>query len=136
MKLDSEGLKHLASILMGAAYADGDYDGSEAEAIGDILCELVGADNFPDVVGEHLSNFDATSFDLETSARALAFESPRERQALLKLVAQVTEADDVLDLAESNYIHKLGGIIGASDAELDDYTIAIEIVEPPPLPKG
>ena len=135
MKLDHEELKHVASILMGAAHADGDYDGHEAEAIGDILHELLGQDQLPEDLADHLAAFHPDTFDLQASCAALGLQTRTDRTTLLALVDRVTEADTVHSIAESDYIERVGQAIGARPEEYDDLTVdVLELTGPPPLP--
>lgn len=135
LNLDVEQLLCLASILLGAAYADGSYDGAEAEEIGDILHELIDEDSFPGLLADHIDTFDREAFELESVVDALALEDADERQAVLALVHRVTEADDIHDLEESDYIERLADLLGVEDEYYDEYLIeVIEVIEPPPLP--
>jgi uncharacterized tellurite resistance protein B-like protein len=135
LNLDVEQLLCLASILLGAAYADGSYDGAEAEEIGDILHDLIEDDSFPDQLADHIDTFDLDAFELDSVVDALSLEDDEERQAVLALVHRVTEADDVHDLEESDYIERLADLMGVEDEYYDDYIVdVIEVVEPPPLP--
>lgn len=136
MKLDQDGLKNLASILMGAAHADGDYDGHEAETIGDILHELLDTDQLPSDLSDHLVSFDPDTFDLQSCCTSLGLQTSADRITLLALVDRVTEADRVHSMEETHYIEQVGEAIGASPEEYDDLTLDIIEIEPPPLPPG
>ncbi len=134
-----EELSAIADILMGAAHADGDVDGSEAEEIEQILADLIGADSIPEELHDHLGAFDNASFDLEAVCKQLHLASADDRKALLALIAKVTDADDVHDLGEDSYIKSVAEYIGAEEDEYADLTVdvlSISSVTPPPLPPG
>ena len=70
LKLDTTQLKHLAGLLMGMAYADGDYDGDEAKTIGTILRELIPGHELPSEVTSYLARFNFETLDINDSSRA------------------------------------------------------------------
>lgn len=136
ISLDIEQLKALAELLIGAAYADDDYDGHEAESIGDILRSLVPDGELPMEITGHLAMFDIDTFALGDACTRLGLQDATERRAILRLISEVTHADDVLDLAESEYIKRAGEALGASPEEYEDLTfdlVAIAVT-PPPVP--
>lgn len=133
-------LKLIAEILMGAAMADGEYDGSEAETIEGILRDLVGPDQFPGEVGAHIEDFDHGGFDATATAKRLNLATAEDRKSLLALIAEVTDADDVHDMREDAYIKEIAEAIGAGPDELEGLTVEMvsisAITSPPPLPPG
>ncbi len=137
-KLDLGQLRVVADILMGAAHADGQFDGDEMDMIGKVLVTLLGGEALPDEIVAHLEAFDADAFDLAKTVEALELRGPNDRKALLGLVGKVTDADDVHDLREDEYIRRLAELLGAPDEELAGLTVEIEWIEsleqPPPLP--
>ncbi len=136
IELGVEQLKALAELLIGAAYADDDYDGHEAESIGDILRSLVPDGELPMEITGHLAMFDIDTFALDDACARLALDGSTQRRAILRLISEVTHADDVLDLAESEYIKRAGQALGASPEEYEDLTfdlVAIAVT-PPPVP--
>ena len=134
LKLDTNQLKHLAALLMGMAYADGDYDGKEAQAIGEALRQLVPGQELPSEVSGHLARFDAASFSIEESCQALVPLTQDERAILLSLIGKVADADGVHDLEESDYMRAVGAALGASPKEYASWVIEVMIPQPPPLP--
>jgi len=137
LKFNIDQLKILSELLLGAAHADGDFDGHEAETIGDILRSHVPDGELPPEVTRHLAHFDVESFDLSLACALLGVTSAEERRGVLRLVSEVTHADDVLDMAESEYIIQVAKALGARTEEYEDLTfelLPIEVV-PPPLPK-
>jgi len=139
-RLNLEELTLIADILMGAAHADGDYDGTEAETIVGILSDLLGPDNFPAVVSEHIERFDPAAFEVESACARLHLAGADDRRSLLNLIADVTDADDIHDESEDAYIRKVAQCIGASEEEYADLTMEIlsisSLTGPPPLPPG
>ena len=135
LELNEEQLKRLAELLMGAAHADGDYDGDEAEAIGDVLHELMEGMAVPNAVTAHLARFDVEALDLEAACAPLRFGEAPARRALLALISHVLDADGILTTEESEYIKRVGQAIGAQPAEYRDLTLELTIVVPPPLPR-
>ena len=134
--LDTEQLKFLAELLLGAAYADGEYDGHEAEAIGDILRKQVRDGELPVEVTGHLAGFDVDEWSVAAACSALGLEGSEQRRAVLQLISEVTHADDVLDHDESEYIRVVGEALGATPSEYEDLTfeLTIEVGSPPPIP--
>ncbi|MEM1349593.1 MAG: TerB family tellurite resistance protein [Myxococcota bacterium] len=137
LRFNIDQLKILSELLLGAAHADGDFDGHEAETIGDILRAHVPEEELPHEVTRHIAHFNAESFDLELACTLLGVSSSGERRGVLRLVSEVTHADDVLDLAENEYIVQVAKALGASPEEYEDLTFEILPIEvvPPPLPK-
>lgn len=136
LNLTTEQIKHVAALLMGAAYADGDYDGHEAEAIGDILRGLVPDGELPVEVTGHLARFDIDEFDVVATCAALALDDQQAKLDVITLVSRVTDADGVHDLSESEYIEAVAAALGVDESLVDDHTIElIELSSPPPIPE-
>lgn len=133
LKIDSDQLSTLAEVLLGAAYADADYDGREAEVITSILSELVKDGRLPDEVEMKLTSFNEDSFDVEGACGTLNFNA-KQRHAVFGLLARVVEADDVHDLSESMYITRVAKALGAKPEEYSEYVVEFIEVTPPPLP--
>lgn len=134
LKLDTTQLKHLAGLLMGMAYADGDYDGDEAMTIGTILRELIPGQELPSEVTSYLARFDIATLNIPDSCQALLPLNKAERGQLLGLISRVADADGVHDLEETAYIQAVGEALGASPGEYERWTIELIFPEPPPLP--
>jgi len=131
-------LKVIGHILMGAASADGKVDGDEAETIMAIMAEMLGDRELPDLK-PHLRAFSPASFDLSAAAKQLHLAGASDRRALLQLVARVTDADDVHDLREDDYIRAVATAIGAEASEYESLTVELTFIsslEPPALPAG
>lgn len=137
-KLNYDQLFIIADILMGAAHADGDYDGSEAQSIRQILTKLVDEALLPSELAGRLMGFDPDNFDVEAACRALELDGAEDRRSLLALIGEVTDADDVFDLREDAYLKQVAAAIGAGPEEYANLTVEvfhISSLEPPPLPE-
>lgn len=135
--LNLDELKRIASVLMGAAHADGSIDGSEAQAVADILTQLVGGASLPGELRSHLEGFNPSGFDLASVCGALKLSAADDRRALLALVAEVTDADDIHTCDEDDYIIQVAKHIGSAPEEYADLTMGfafISTVSPPPVP--
>jgi uncharacterized tellurite resistance protein B-like protein len=135
LNLTIDQIKHVAELLMGAAYADGEYDGHEAEAIGDALRKLVPDHELPVEVTGHLARFDIDEFDIATAVNAMGSLDNDTKVGIVSLVSDITDADGVHDLAESEYIHDVAQALGIDEKHYDHHTIElIEVATPPPIP--
>ena len=136
-------LMAVADILLGAAYADGTGDGSEILAVRDLLKEITGEKELPEELEKRVSTFTVKSFDLAKSANAFK-ESPKiTPRRMLELCATIRDADGEHDLAEDDYIKKVGKALGLAEADYKDLTLDYDVEEvkaafaakPPPTPK-
>ncbi len=135
-EFEIEELKHIADILMGAAYADGVHQLAEAAAIRRVLAAEVGG-AVPEAVSARLDAFDIGAFRLEDSCAKLEMGSSERRRRLLQLVAQVTESDEVHDFDETDYILQVARCIGAGREEYEGLTVDVGFEgsdQPPPVP--
>jgi uncharacterized tellurite resistance protein B-like protein len=137
-KLNYDQLFIIADILMGAAHSDGDYDGSEAQSIRQILTKLVDEALLPSELAGRLMGFDPDNFDVVAACQALELDGAEDRRSLLALVGEVTDADDLFDLREDAYLKQVAAAIGAEPEEYANLTVEvfhISSLEPPPLPE-
>jgi uncharacterized tellurite resistance protein B-like protein len=125
--LSSSEVKAVASILMGAAHADGSVTRDEAGEVRKILEELFGEKPLPDFLVDHLLTFNPRTFDLATTCAGIRLQGPEERRGLLSLLARIIEADGIYDLAEDSYLRRVAREIGAEPSEYHD--LVIERVE-------
>jgi uncharacterized tellurite resistance protein B-like protein len=136
--LNPDEILRVASVLMGAVYADGEVDGGETATVYSILGQLVGERELPPSVRGLLANFEPEAFDLEATCAGLLLESPEDKKALLALVAEITDADDVHSCDEDDYSRRVARAIGASQDDLEGLTMdMVEIstlAGPPPVP--
>jgi uncharacterized tellurite resistance protein B-like protein len=135
--LDSDGAQALADLLLGAAYADGSFDGSERQAIERVLGERVGLP-LPPALAAHVASFDPATLDVEAAVARLGLRGASDRRGLLALVASVTDADDIHDLSEDAYLNRLADAAGADEDERRGVTLDIIwdlSLVPPPMPQ-
>ena len=125
---------HVAELLLGAAHADGEFDGHEAEAIGEILRQLVPDATLPVEVTGHLAQFDVDDLDVTQTARELRSMSEQERLAILNLVVRVVDADQVHDMREDDYIERVAIALGVDAKHYEQFIVEIIEITPPPLP--
>lgn len=125
---------HVAELLLGAANADGDFDGHEAETIGDILRSLVSDGSLPSEVTGHLAKFDVDELDVAKTCGELNGLSEGDREAILGMVVRVVEADEVHDFAEDEFIHVVANALHVDETHYTQYTVDLIEIVPPPLP--
>lgn len=108
----------VGEILLGAAHADGHCDRSEIEQIHSLLAAQPDALEHMEEIGDALAGFDPGVFRLEQACDRLGLDSAERRRWLLRLVAEVTLADEIVDFEESLYVMQVGRAIGATPEEL------------------
>jgi uncharacterized tellurite resistance protein B-like protein len=133
----------VADILLGAAYADGTGDGSEILAVRDLLKEITGEKELPAELEKRVSTFTIKSFDLDKSAKAFKDGAKITARRMVELCATIRDADEEHDLAEDDYIKKVGKALGLKESEYKDLTLDYDVEEvkaafkpPPPPPKA
>ncbi len=117
-----EQLAVVSDILNGAAYADGSKAPFEAAAIEEALAEMVGGELDASLVARIRTGL-PEEFDLNKACEALQIWKPedrRKREMLFRLIARVTEVDDVLDANENRYLIDVARLVGAGKHELED----------------
>jgi len=119
----------ITDLLLGAAYADDNLRGSEEDAVRRLLGELLGDGDLPAEVEERIKTFPAGTFDFEEAADDFADDPPIQKRKLLELVAAVHDADDETDLAEDDYIKRLGVALGLAPSEFEDLTLDYDVEE-------
>lgn len=133
----------LCELLLGAAYADDELHRSEQTEIRALLAELAGEMRIE--VEACIGSFEPERFDLKTTAAAFRNDPEPDRRRLLLLVSTVTEADDLVHLAESDYLRELAAALDLPPSALEGLTVDVEIEEiketfhavrkgPPPVP--
>lgn len=118
----------ITDLLLGAAYADDELKGDETAAVRALLAELLG-DELPESVDERIAAFDPKKFDVEAAAKAFATDAAIGKRHLLELVAQVSESDGELAMAEDDYLRKLAGALALDPSEIDDLVLDYEVEE-------
>lgn len=133
----------LCELLLGAAYADTDLHKLEAIEVRSLLTELAGERHIE--VEACIGAFEPDKFDMKVTAALFCEDSEEDRSKLLLLVSTVIEADDVIDLAENEYLCKLAAALGLPPSALSGLTVDVQIEEiksafvrassaPPPIP--
>lgn len=108
-------------ILLDAALADGQVDGSEVETIRALLAAATGLSRIPPEVLRGLRAFDPATFDLEATCAALGLDTRHRKRELLALVGSVVAADGVIVDAERTWLARLARVMGRSEAQLDRF---------------
>ncbi|TNF30007.1 MAG: TerB family tellurite resistance protein [Deltaproteobacteria bacterium] len=116
-----EELPLVAGILLDAALADGEVDGTEVDAIRSVLCEAAGLSRLPQGVLEALRGFDPDGFDLEGTCEELGLDTRHRKRELLALVGSVVAADGVIDAGEDVWLSRLARIMGRSEQQMDRF---------------
>jgi uncharacterized tellurite resistance protein B-like protein len=117
----------ITDLMLGAAYADKRLEGKELDAIGNMLCHLLGVSALPDAQKARIKAFNPAKHDAVAAAKSLGPLDDEERRKVLDLVASVNDSDDELDLDEDAYLRKVAKGLGVPDDELGD--LALEILE-------
>ena len=133
----------LCELLLGAAHADGELQPQEKTEIRALLVELAGEARVE--VEACIASFEPAQFDISSVIGLFKNDSEAERQKLLLLVSTVIEADDVIDLAENEYLRKLATALALPRSALEGLAVDVEIEQvkdtfnavrktPPPVP--
>ena len=134
----------LCDLLLGAAYADHQFEDREREEVREMLADLSGAKLTPEIEAQ-ITTFDPKHFDLLKTAGAFLSDSEEERRRLLFLVAAVNDADDEVDFAEDEYLRDLASALFLPAEALKGMVVEMEVEAqretfqkvrkgPPPLP--
>jgi uncharacterized tellurite resistance protein B-like protein len=133
----------MCELLLGAAYADGEFHKQENVEIRALLIELAGEMRVE--VEACIASFEPNTFDMSSVIGVFRDDPEEERRKLLVLVSTVIEADDEIDLAENEYLRKLASALVLPQSALEGLIVDVEIEEvketfhavrkgPPPLP--
>lgn len=117
----------LCELLLGAAYADGELHPSEETEIRALLVELAGEQRVE--VEVCIASFEPDKFELSSIIGIFRDDSEAERQKLLLLVSTVIDADDISDLAGSEYLRELAEQLRLPASVLDGLTFEVEMGE-------
>lgn len=110
---------------MGAACADQNLAGDERNAVRQLLKSLLETDALPMDLDFHIDEFSAKSFDLKQAAAVFAQDTAETKRRLLELVAAVHGADHEFDLAEDEYLHRLGEALGLPHSAYKDMIVSV-----------
>lgn len=90
---------------------------------------LVAPQELPPEVEARIGSFEPARFDLRDAARSFLRDPPMQRRRLLELVAHLVEADGVVDLAQDEYLRRLGSHLGMAPEDYEDLVLEYEIEE-------
>jgi uncharacterized tellurite resistance protein B-like protein len=133
----------ICELLLGAAYADGEFHRQENTEIRALLVELAGEMRVE--VEACIASFEPAKFDPSSVIGIFRDDSEEERRRLLLLVSTVIEADEEIDLAENEYLRKVASALALPPSALEGLVVDVEIEEvketfhavrkgPPPVP--
>lgn len=133
----------LCELLLGAAYSDGELQAQEATEIRALLIELAGESRVE--VEACIASFEPAKFELDSIIGYFRDDPADQREKLLILASKVVDADDVVDLAENEYLRTLAAALAlppsaldglATDIELEEVQETFDVVRkgPPPIP--
>ena len=135
----------LCDLLLGAAYADTQFEAREREEVRELLADLSGA-KLSTELENRIAKFDPKTFDLAKTAAEFKRDDIDDRRRVLFLVAAINDADEEVDFAEDEYLRALAAALDLPSSALAGLTVDIEIEElredfakvrkvPPPPPK-
>ena len=113
-------LEDLAYVLLGAAHVDEHFHDKERDSLVEKLSEEFDLRPIPRALWEALSTFKWEEFDLAERCRSLQSLDSKERRQVLRLVAELTLADGVIDLRENSFLLKVADTLGATRDELTE----------------
>lgn len=99
-----DSIRPIADLMMGAAYSDDHFCEHEEITVRRLLCRLLGTNDLPEELQQHIAAFKPDEFDLETSVEAFAARSRTTRRRLLELVREVCDSDATYALPEERYM--------------------------------
>lgn len=142
MRLDDARLLDGLDLLLGAAWADGDYAEGERSAIEVLAAQLAAGDRLTAEARLHLARFDPRRFDPAITCARLGLApgsdaiATRRRRAFIGLVGRVVHADGRRRDGELRYIDRIATQIGLTDDDarhvIEDFgEIAVLLASPP-----
>lgn len=118
-------IEDVADLLMGAAYADAHLAGDERSAVKQLLKHLLDEDALPMDLDFRIEEFTPATFNLQKTADVFANDTPEVKRHLLELVAAIHAADQEFDLAEDEFVHRLGEALGLDHSAYKDMIISV-----------
>lgn len=118
-------IETVADLLMGAAYADQHLAGDERLAVKQLLRNLLGGEALPMDLDFRIDEFDGATFDLQATADVFANDTPAVKRNLLELVAAIHAADQEFDIAEDEFVHRLGEALGLPHSAYKDMIVSV-----------
>jgi uncharacterized tellurite resistance protein B-like protein len=122
----------VADLLMAGAHADQQLTGEEKAVVRHLLRDILKVGTLPPDLDARIEGFDPATFDLGQAAATFAGDSPENKRRLLELVSAVHAADSEYDLAEDDFVRRLGAALGLDESSYRDLTATI--VEEADLP--
>jgi uncharacterized tellurite resistance protein B-like protein len=116
----------LCDLLLGAAYADRQFQDRERKEVRELLVELTGA-ALTSELEERILEFTPARFDLAATAGEFRSDPEEDRRRLLNLVAAINDADDELDLAENDYLCALATALDLPKSALAGLAVEVEV---------
>ena len=132
----------LCELLLGAAYADRDFQAVERTEIRALLIELAGETRIE--VEACIASFEPEKFTPASVIGMFKDDTAEEKQRLLHLVSTVIETDGQVDLAENDYLREVASLLELPASALDGLVVDVEEVAdafaavrkgPPPVPR-
>lgn len=112
LRFDEEQYVHLAKLLLAAAYSDGEFHALERDVIQDFLGDVIGDREMNNRVIKQLVGFEPETFDVEAAVAELPIDSDEQHQAVLAVLARVTDADGEVDHDEIDYLGQIIDVLG------------------------
>src|SRR5688572_29303794 len=107
---------HVADLLMGAAYAKGSLKGVEKATVRQILRGIMQVSTLPMDMEMRLDDFNPKNLDLAATGASFVDDPLPVKRQLLDFISSVHAADEEFDLAEDDYLRKVGEAIGIPEA--------------------
>ena len=120
-------LVQIGRLLVGAAFADGDYHDLEEEKIVSILGDFIHDEATAGRVAGKVDQFDAESFEVGEAVAELGDLNETDTNLVLSMVGEVIDADFTYDFSESDYMKEVADALGADPDSYADETV--ELVE-------
>ncbi|MFB6351669.1 MAG: TerB family tellurite resistance protein [Bradymonadaceae bacterium] len=127
MTIAPDKLTEIGRLLVGAAYADGDYHKLEEDQIERVLGEFVHDREMASRIAEEVNQFDLDSFSVGEAVDNLGTLNETDRKLVLNMVGHIVDADFTHDFAESDYVRKVAEALGADPEDYEGLTV--ELVE-------
>lgn len=133
--MDASHLKPIITLLMGAAAADGNADVYEFDFIADNLYKLGFDDSLVQDVIDEFEDFDISTFNFDVTILELISLTEDQKLKVVQFMAELQEADGVVDFDEDDYLRKVANGLGLDASKIQGMVInVIEEASPPPLP--
>ena len=115
----------VADLLMGAAYAKGTLKGVEKDTVRKILRGIMQVTTLPMDLEMRLDDFNPRTLDLAATGASFLEEPLPVKRQLLDFISSVHASDEEFDLAEDDYLRKVGEAIGIPEARFRDLVATV-----------